>query len=118
VCLRLWTQHDDRSLPERDVPEIRRVDLAGPLLELLAWGERDVAAFEWFEAPEPAAVERALALLRVLGAVDESGLTATGRRMASLPVHPRLARLVLAGHEAGVRERARCWRPSSPSATW
>jgi ATP-dependent helicase HrpB len=106
VCLRLWTQHDDRSLPERDVPEIRRVDLAGPLLELLAWGERDVAAFEWFEAPEPAAVERALALLRVLGAADDRGLTATGRRMASLPVHPRLARLVLAGHEAGVRERA------------
>ncbi|HEX9736545.1 MAG TPA: ATP-dependent helicase HrpB [Thermoanaerobaculia bacterium] len=106
VCLRLWTEHDDRSLPARDVPEIRRVDLAGPLLELLAWGERDVAAFEWFEAPEPAAVERALALLRVLGAVDESGLTATGRRMASLPVHPRLARLVLAGHDAGVRGRA------------
>lgn len=106
LALRLWTEHDERSLAPREVPEIRRVDLAGPVLELLAWGERDVTRFEWFEAPDPAALERALELLRTLDALDDGGLTAAGRRMASLPLHPRLARLILAGHDAAQTRRA------------
>ena len=109
LCLRLWTRHDDRSLADHETPEIRRVDLAAPALQLLAWGER-LADFEWFEAPEPAALERAVALLEDLGAVRGIGehptVTRLGRVMARLPVHPRLARLLIAGHEAGVLRRA------------
>ncbi len=106
LCLRLWTEHDERSLQPREVPEIRRVDLAGPVLQLLAWGESDVAAFGWFEAPEGAVLERSLRLLVDLGALDvRGGLTETGRRMARLPLHPRLARLLVAGHAAGATRR-------------
>ena len=89
-CLRLWSEHEHRGLPERDTPEIARVDLAGAALELLAWGETDLAAFPWFEAPEPAALAASLDLLRRLGAVGPQGVTELGRAMAALPAHPRL----------------------------
>ncbi|HKV08907.1 MAG TPA: DEAD/DEAH box helicase, partial [Thermoanaerobaculia bacterium] len=59
VCLRLWPAWEHASLPERETPEIARVDLAGPALQLLSWGESDLAAFGWFEAPDPAALESA-----------------------------------------------------------
>jgi ATP-dependent helicase HrpB len=101
VCLRLWGEWEHPALPERETPEIRRVDLAGPALQLLAWGEGDLAAFDWFEAPDPAALFAAAELLRRLGATGPHGLTPTGTAMARLPVHPRLARLLLEGHRLG-----------------
>lgn len=105
-CLRLWTEHDDRSLPPRETPEIQRVDLAGPALQLLAWGESELQSFGWFEAPPTATLQRALELLRDLGAVDRAGLTHLGQTLARLPLHPRLARLLVAGHCAGQTRRA------------
>src|SRR5262245_34284091 len=104
LALRLWTEREQRSLQERGEPEVRRVDLAGPLLQLLAFGERDLAAFPWFEAPAEAARERALELLERLGALDSRGLTARGRTLARLAVHPRLGCLLLAAHARGVLE--------------
>jgi ATP-dependent helicase HrpB len=101
VCLRLWGEWEQAALPEREVPEIARVDLAGPALQLLAWGENDLAAFGWFEPPDPAALAAAETLLRRLGATDGHGVTATGRAMARLPVHPRLARLLIEGTGSG-----------------
>ena len=106
LCLRLWTAHDDRSLAPRTTPEIRRVDLASPALQLAAWGETDLGRFGWFEPPEPAALERALRLLKDLGALDTRGPTELGRAMARLPVHPRLARLLIAGHGGGEARKA------------
>jgi ATP-dependent helicase HrpB len=106
IALRLWTAQEERSRAERGEPEIRRVDLAGPLLQLFAFSETDVRAFPWFERPSDAAVERALDLLRVLGALDGHGLTARGRTLARLAVHPRLGALLLAAHELGVLELA------------
>ena len=100
-CLRLWSEHEHRGLAERETPEIARVDLAGAALQLLAWGESDLAAFPWFEAPEPAALGAATELLRRLGAVGAQGVTGLGRAMAALPAHPRLARLLAAGRELG-----------------
>jgi ATP-dependent helicase HrpB len=111
LCLRLWTEHDDRSLAARPTPEIHRVDLAAPALQLLTWGESDLERFGWFEPPAPAALEHALELLTDLGAVDRAQpLRATptelGQAMARLPVHPRLARLLIAGHHGGEARRA------------
>lgn len=106
-CLRLWTEHDDRSLPPRDVPEIRRIDLASALLQLRAWGESDLRAFPWFEAPLPESLERAHHLLVDLGALSSDGaVTSLGQTMARLPVAPRLARLLVAGHRAGILRSA------------
>ncbi len=97
VALRLWTAATQRSLDEETDPEIRRVDLAGPVLQLLSFGERDVRAFPWFEAPAEAALEQALELLARLGALDPRGLTDVGRALARVPSHPRIARLLLEG---------------------
>ena len=106
--VRLWDERD-RLRPRRE-PEIERVDLAGPLLEVLAWGG-DVAGFEWFEAPPPEGVAAAMALLERLGAVSGGRLTPEGEAMHRLPLHPRLARVLLLGRRrrAGGRRRAPSW---------
>ena len=106
LCLRLWTAADDLALRPFEPPEVRRVDLAGAALELAAWGERDPTGFDWFEAPEPARLARALAELRDLGALDAGGITPLGRRLAALPLAPRLGRLLLEGERLGVAEDA------------
>ncbi len=94
VVFRLWSQAD-RLRPHRE-PDIHRVDLSGPLLDIVAWGG-DPRTMEWFDRPGDEAIEAALALLTGLGAIDGAGLTPVGRRMHRLPLHPRLARILLAG---------------------
>ena len=106
VCLRLWSEAEQRSLAAEDDPELRRVDLARAALELYAWGEHDLASFPWFDAPAPAALERANDLLRKLGALDARGITSMGKRMNQLAVHPRLARLLIEAAELGCVEEA------------
>ncbi len=106
VCLRLWPEIEDAALPERDLPEVARVDLAGAVLQLLAWGEAEPAAFPWLDPPRPEALASARELLELLGAVDDRGVTAAGRRLARMPVHPRLGRLLLAGERRGVGREA------------
>ncbi len=106
LCLRLWTELEDRGLAPTELPEVARADLSGAILQLLAWGEPDARDFPWFEAPPTESLDRGEELLRQLGALGESGLTAAGRAMARLPVHPRLARLLFEAHRRGVLERA------------
>lgn len=103
VCVRLWTERDQAEKAARDVPEIRRVDLAETVLMLKAAGHADAAAFPWFEPPEPKSLQRAVTLLQDLGAVDErtGAITATGRRMLAFPMHPRYARMLLAAEAFG-----------------
>lgn len=106
VCLRLWTDREQASLREFESPEIRRVELSEAVLQLLAWGEHDVRAFPWYEPPPAAALDTALTLLLQLGAVDAGGVTDLGRRMARLPLQPRLARLLVEGERLGHADRA------------
>jgi ATP-dependent helicase HrpB len=102
VCLRLWAERTHALRPEFDEPEVRRLDLAGPVLQLRTWGEHDLAAFPWFEPPSSTSLEQADALLRRLDALDAHGnVTSLGRTMARLPVGPRLARFLVAGHDLG-----------------
>jgi ATP-dependent helicase HrpB len=89
---RLWDE-TDRLRPHQQ-PEIHRVDLSDPALDILAWGG-DPLAFEWFDPPSAERIEAALALLRQLGAVRDGRITELGRRMNTLPLHPRLARMLL-----------------------
>jgi ATP-dependent helicase HrpB len=93
MVTRLW---DARlRLNAHREPEIARLDLVGPVLYLLAWGEHP-DRFEWFDPPPADRVARAIDLLRRLGAVDDHNrLTALGRRMLRIPAHPRLARILL-----------------------
>lgn len=107
-CLRLWTARDDQERALREVPEVRRVDLAEMLLTLKAAGFVDAGTFPWFEPPEPKALSRAEMLLADLGAVEEGSggrLTPLGRRMAAFPLHPRFSRMLIAAGDY------RCVRP-------
>jgi ATP-dependent helicase HrpB len=95
ACYRLWSKIEHGSRPAHRSPEITEVDLAGLALELAAWG---TAADELaFPTPPPAkAMRTAHELLTDLEALDEDGhLTDIGRRMLGLPVHPRLARMLV-----------------------
>lgn len=94
---RLWDRAD-RLRPHRQ-PEIHRVDLSDAVLDILAWGGSP-SSFEWFDAPPPERVAAALTLLQQLGAVRAGKVTALGARMKRMPLHPRLARMLL---EAGGR---------------
>jgi ATP-dependent helicase HrpB len=93
IVRRLWDARL-RLRPSRE-PEILRVDLAAPVLDLLAWGANP-QSFEWFEPPSGERVQAALRLLQRLGAVDGDGrITALGRQLQRVPLHPRLARILL-----------------------
>lgn len=106
-CLRMWEQGTHRHRSEFEDPEIRCIDLAGPVLQLHSWGERDVLSFPWFEAPRPESVARAELLLRQLGALDQAAtITTLGRRLARFPLHPRIARLLVAGADIGCLPQA------------
>lgn len=103
VAYRLWTEKEDRALAREDPPEIARIDLAPVVLDVLRWSASDPAGFGWYEAPPAAALARALALLRELGAVDKGGfrITELGESLAQLPLHPRLGVLLARAHAAG-----------------
>jgi ATP-dependent helicase HrpB len=86
-------------------PEIISADLAPLALQLASWGSPDGEGLAWLDPPEPQALADARQLLLELAAVDEKGgLTATGRRMAALPAHPRFAHMVLRAQQLGVAE--------------
>ncbi|TWB16718.1 ATP-dependent helicase HrpB [Nitrospirillum amazonense] len=103
VCYRLWSEQADRALTPYAPPEILRADLAPLALELAAWGIDDVTALPWLDLPPAAPLAQARTLLGQLGALDEeSRITAHGRRMATLGMHPRLAHMVLTGVELGL----------------
>ena len=92
-AVRLWDPRDVLR-PHRE-PEIARVDLAPPVLEVLAWGG-DPASFAWFEAPSPERIVAAMELLRLLGAVSKARVAPLGELLLRLPVSPRLARVLVA----------------------
>jgi ATP-dependent helicase HrpB len=94
--LRLYTRPDYESRPEHETPEIRRADLTETVLMLHGAGVRDLRSFTWFDPPPPSAITAAETLLVRLGAIDNSGrISDAGSRMLQIPVHPRLARLIL-----------------------
>ena len=101
VVIRLWNRAD-RLRAHRE-PEIHRVELSGPVLDIIAWGG-DPRSLDWFEPPSPDRVEAALALLDRLGAVSAGTLTDLGRRMQRLPLNPRVSAILLAA--GGAREAA------------
>jgi ATP-dependent helicase HrpB len=96
TCIRLWSEFSNAQRAISDKPEIQRVDISEAFLGLMARGFPKPQQFPWLEAPEKLMSERAMTLLSDLGAVDgQSLLTQLGRQMASLPMHPRLARMLL-----------------------
>ena len=100
VCLRLYSEQDYLGRPEFTDPEIKRTNLAAVILQMLELKLGDVAAFPFVDPPDPRLIRDGYKVLQELGAVDGKGkLSTVGRRMARLPVDPRLARMVLAALE-------------------
>ena len=97
VCYRLWTKASEHLMAEQRKPEIEEADLAPMVLDTAAFGESDAEALLWLTMPPRAGVFKAKELLTALGAIDENGnITPIGKRMAALPCHPRIARMILA----------------------
>ncbi|HVK80567.1 MAG TPA: ATP-dependent helicase C-terminal domain-containing protein, partial [Verrucomicrobiae bacterium] len=102
VCWRLWGEGETRALPEFDRPEMLDADLSGLALDLAAWGVSDPTTLAWLDPPPKPAWSEALALLKRIGALDESGrLTEHGGAVARLPLPPRLAHMVIDASRQG-----------------
>jgi ATP-dependent helicase HrpB len=101
VAVRLWSKVEHAARRRHREPEIRQADLAGLALELAVWGT-DAGDLPFLDPPPARALDEARRLLVWLGALDADGVpTAAGRAMVALPLHPRLARMVLVAEAAG-----------------
>ncbi|MFO7786537.1 MAG: ATP-dependent RNA helicase HrpA, partial [Halospina sp.] len=102
ICFRLYDETDFLNRPEFTDPEIRRTNLASVILQMTNMGLGDVKRFPFIDPPDKRLVNDGYKLLEELGAVDRSRkVTKAGRRMARLPVDPRLARMLLAAEREG-----------------
>lgn len=101
IAYRLWARSDHAALRSHPEPEIEVTDLAGLALELSVWGT-PADELAWLDPPPEPHLAAARDLLHRLGALDAGGVvTAHGRTMARLPVHPRLVHLLIRGAELG-----------------
>jgi ATP-dependent helicase HrpB len=102
-CYRLWSEGAQRSLAAFARAEILEADLAPLALDLAEWGTTEASVMPWLDTPPPATLDGARDLLSRLGALDAAGrITAHGRALAHLPMHPRLAHLLIEAQRRGV----------------
>jgi ATP-dependent helicase HrpB len=107
VCYRLWDEPQTQSLPAYPEPEIRSADLAALLLDCAEWGTADPRSLSWIDLPPVAAIDAAREALTELEALDAEGrITAVGTRLRSLPLPPRLARMLVSAAQLGRAEEA------------
>jgi ATP-dependent helicase HrpB len=107
ICYRLWDKAGEGAFRQFSQPEILDADLAPLALDLANWGIHDPDALNWLTPPPKAALDQGRDLLRLLHAIDDQGrITAHGREMARLPMHPRLAHMVIEGAESGWADSA------------
>ncbi|CAM3171018.1 hypothetical protein SPAN111604_08060 [Sphingomonas antarctica] len=96
VAYRLWEEAATAGLPRFDPPEILEADLSSLVLDCGIWGEPDPRALRWLDPPPAAAVDEARQRLTTLDAIDAEGRpTAHGEAIATLPLPPRLAHMLV-----------------------
>ncbi len=101
ICIRLYAEDDYDSRPEFTDPEILRTNLASVILQMVAADLGEIAAFPFIDPPDRRNITDGLNLLHELGALDQTKLTPTGRKLAQLPIDPRLGRMVLEAGQNG-----------------
>ncbi|MGL5830061.1 MAG: DUF3418 domain-containing protein, partial [Angustibacter sp.] len=107
ICIRLYSEDDFKARPEFTEPEIMRTNLASVILHMMSIGLGDISAFPFIDPPDPRSIRDGLGLLHELGAVSsaessrDKRLTALGRKLARLPIDPRLARMILQAEHEG-----------------
>jgi len=105
ICLRLYSEADFESRPEFTDPEILRTNLASVILQMAAIGLGDVPKFPFIDPPDARNIADGLALLAELSAFKNGRITGLGRKLARLPVDPRIGRMILEADRNGcVRE--------------
>ena len=103
ICYRLWTQTSEHLMEDQRRPEIEDADLSSMVLDIAAFGENKPESLPWFTQPPTANLLSAKSLLVSLRAIREDGsITALGKEMASLPCHPRIARMMLNRNSAAL----------------
>ena len=104
-CYRIWSADQHQQLATHSMAEILNADLAPMALQLLQWGVDEPRQLCWIDPPPKGLWQQAIDLLRSLGAIKREAnswlLTEHGQAMTSLPIHPRLAHLLLCGREIG-----------------
>ena len=114
-CYRLWSEAQQQQLISYTPPEILQADLVPLALQLLLWGVDDPCELQWLDPPPQAAYQQAIQLLQQLNAVRQNSnsdsqvrwvLTTHGEAMARLPLHPRLAHMLLMGQQYGLYDQA------------
>jgi ATP-dependent helicase HrpA len=101
ICIRLYSEEDFDSRPEYTDPEIQRTNLASVILQMAAAGLGDIRAFPFVDPPDPRSITDGVRLLEELNAMKSDRLTDTGRKMARLPVDPRIARMIIEADRQG-----------------
>jgi ATP-dependent helicase HrpA len=101
ICIRLYSQDDFESRPEFTEPEILRTNLASVILQMAAIGLGDVPAFPFIDPPDARNVADGLTLLAELNAFRDGRITGLGRKLARLPVDPRIGRMILEADRNG-----------------
>ncbi|MDO9496634.1 MAG: ATP-dependent RNA helicase HrpA, partial [Nocardioides sp.] len=101
IAIRLYSEEDFESRPEFTEPEILRTNLASVILQMASLGLGDVGRFPFVEPPDKRNVNAGVQLLEELGALSEGKLTKVGRRLARLPIDPRLARMIIEAERLG-----------------
>ncbi|OBK24038.1 ATP-dependent RNA helicase HrpA [Mycobacterium asiaticum] len=106
VCIRLYAEDDFEARPRYTEPEILRTNLASVILQMAALQLGDIEEFPFLDPPDRRSIRDGVQLLQELGAFDQGGaITDLGRRLARLPVDPRLGRMILQAETEGcVRE--------------
>jgi ATP-dependent helicase HrpB len=107
VAYRLWEAAATAGMPPFDPPEILESDLSSLLLDCALWGVSDPASLRWLDAPPAAAVAEARKRLTALEALDADGrITAHGKALATLPLAPRIAHMLVRAGERGLARTA------------
>ncbi len=107
VCYRMWSEDQQQALANFTAPEIEQADLTPLALQLLNWGINSPNELSWMTPPNAAPYQQALELLAQLDATDNNNaLTKHGETMAKLPVHPRLAHMMITGNRLGYDQLA------------
>lgn len=106
-CLRMWSEEQQKQLTSHSAPEIMQADLAALVLQLLAWGVDDPNELKWLDTPPLGPFQQAQELLAELGAVEFTAagvrqLSKHGILVANMPMHPRLAHMVVIGAQRGI----------------
>ena len=105
--IRLWEKGTENSRPQTAEPEIARADLSSVCLSLAVWGVKNYESLKWPVSPKKEMMDQARELLISLGALDRDGkVTEKGKRMEALPIHPRLASMLLRASEEGALRKA------------